>query len=200
MSVFNKKSKEELDIEAQMNIKLLKKKAEEYAKKCDYMASQYDSQRDAAKEIGNESLEGAFLEKAKNLRIQASKIRSFILIVNDIGMMKDQSVLMNSFAETMKSYVKSMGRGNANGQWMSQIETQLDKAINESERVGDLFGGLIQDVGTNLNFELDSLSLKKNENTHDNLSKTSDNVDDLERKIRDKIKGLDVHKEGKEDP
>ncbi|SIM59301.1 hypothetical protein [Cuniculiplasma divulgatum] len=193
MSVFNRKSKEELEVETQMNIKLLKKKAEDYAGKCDSMAQKYDAQKEAARSIGNKSLEQAFEEKAKNLRVQASKIRSFVLIVDDIGMMKDQSALMNSFADTMKTYVKTIGKGQANAQWMSQMESQLDKAVDESERVGDLFGGLLQDVGLNLNYELDSIGREKSNNTNANdKEKVEDiNVDEMEKRLREKLKDLD---------
>ncbi|OWP54476.1 MAG: hypothetical protein B2I18_04195 [Cuniculiplasma sp. C_DKE] len=193
MSVFNRKSKEELEVETQMNIKLLKKKAEDYAGKCDSMAQKYDAQKEAARSIGNKSLEQAFEEKAKNLRVQASKIRSFVLIVDDIGMMKDQSALMNSFADTMKTYVKTIGKGQANAQWMSQMESQLDKAVDESERVGDLFGGLLQDVGLNLNYELDSIGREKSNNTNANdKEKVEDiNVDEMEKRLREKLKNLD---------
>lgn len=194
MSVFNRKTKEELEVETQMNIKLLKKKAEDYAGKCDTMAQKYDSQKEAARKIGNKSLEQAFEEKAKNLRFQASKIRSFVLIVDDIGMMKDQSALMNSFAETMKTYVKTIGKGQANAQWMSQMESQLDKAVDESERVGDLFGGLLQDVGLNLNFELDSIGGKEKKpdaNTKNEEKVEEVNVDEMEKKLRDKLRDLD---------
>jgi hypothetical protein len=176
-----------------MNIKLLKKKAEDYAGKCDSMAQKYDAQKEAARSIGNKSLEQAFEEKAKNLRVQASKIRSFVLIVDDIGMMKDQSALMNSFADTMKTYVKTIGKGQANAQWMSQMESQLDKAVDESERVGDLFGGLLQDVGLNLNYELDSIGREKSNNTNANdKEKVEDiNVDEMEKRLREKLKDLD---------
>ena len=193
MSVFNRKSKEELEVETQMNIKLLKKKAEDYAGKCDSMAQKYDAQKEAARSIGNKSLEQAFEEKAKNLRVQASKIRSFVLIVDDIGMMKDQSALMNSFADTMKTYVKTIGKGQANAQWISQMESQLDKAVDESERVGDLFGGLLQDVGLNLNYELDSIGREKSNNTNANdKEKVEDiNVDEMEKRLREKLKDLD---------
>lgn len=193
MSVFNRKSKEELEVETQMNIKLLKKKAEDYAGKCDSMAQKYDAQKEAARSIGNKSLEQAFEEKAKNLRVQASKIRSFVLIVDDIGMMKDQSALMNSFADTMKTYVKTIGKGQANAQWMSQMESQLDRAVDESERVGDLFGGLLQDVGLNLNYELDSIGREKSNNTNANdKEKVEDiNVDEMEKRLREKLKDLD---------
>jgi hypothetical protein len=193
LSVFNRKSKEELEVETQMNIKLLKKKAEDYAGKCDSMAQKYDAQKEAARSIGNKSLEQAFEEKAKNLRVQASKIRSFVLIVDDIGMMKDQSALMNSFADTMKTYVKTIGKGQANAQWMSQMESQLDKAVDESERVGDLFGGLLQDVGLNLNYELDSIGREKSNNTNANdKEKVEDiNVDEMEKRLREKLKDLD---------
>ncbi|EQB69935.1 hypothetical protein [Cuniculiplasma divulgatum] len=193
MSVFNRKSKEELEVETQMNIKLLKKKAEDYAGKCDSMAQKYDAQKEAARSIGNKSLEQAFEEKAKNLRVQASKIRSFVLIVDDIGMMKDQSALMNSFADTMKTYVKTIGKGQANAQWMSQMESQLDRAVDESERVGDLFGGLLQDVGFNLNFELDSIGGEKsnNRNANDKEKVEDINVDEMEKRLREKLKDLD---------
>ena len=193
MSVFNRKSKEELEVETQMNIKLLKKKAEDYAGKCDSMAQKYDAQKEAARSIGNKSLEQAFEEKAKNLRVQASKIRSFVLIVDDIGMMKDQSALMNSFADTMKTYVKTIGKGQANAQWMSQMESQLDRAVDESERVGDLFGGLLQDVGLNLNYELDSIGREKsnNRNANDKEKVEDINVDEMEKRLREKLKDLD---------
>lgn len=193
MSVFNRKSKEELEVQTQMNIKLLKKKAEDYAGKCDSMAQKYDAQKEAARSIGNKSLEQAFEEKAKNLRVQASKIRSFVLIVDDIGMMKDQSALMNSFADTMKTYVKTIGKGQANAQWMSQMESQLDRAVDESERVGDLFGGLLQDVGFNLNFELDSIGGEKsnNRNANDKEKVEDINVDEMEKRLREKLKDLD---------
>ena len=176
-----------------MNIKLLKKKAEDYAGKCDSMAQKYDAQKEAARSIGNKSLEQAFEEKAKNLRVQASKIRSFVLIVDDIGMMKDQSALMNSFADTMKTYVKTIGKGQANAQWMSQMESQLDRAVDESERVGDLFGGLLQDVGFNLNFELDSIGGEKsnNRNANDKEKVEDINVDEMEKRLREKLKDLD---------
>ncbi|MHB1440856.1 MAG: hypothetical protein ACYCSO_08540 [Cuniculiplasma sp.] len=195
MSIFNKKSREELEVETQMNIKLLKKKAEDYAKKCDSMAEKYDSQVQAARSIRNKSLEETFEEKAKNLRLQASKIRSFVLIIDDIGMMKDQSSLMNSFADTMKIYVKTISKGQSNPQWMSQMEAQLDKAVNESERVGDLFGGLLQDVGTNLNMEFDSISkgenASKNPASEEEPKLAADKIDDVEKRLREKLKNMD---------
>ena len=201
MSVFNRKSKEELEVETQMNIKLLKKKAEDYALRCDAMAKKYETQMEAAKSIGNKGLQQTFEEKAKNLRVQASKIRSFVLIVDDIGMMKDQSSLMNSFADTMKTYVKTIGRGQSNPQWMSQMESQLDKAVDESERVGDLFGGLLQDVGMNLNLELDSISGGNSKPVKSEGEKKPEedqvNVDEMEKRLREKLKNID-RKEEKE--
>ncbi len=199
MSVFNRKSKEELEVETQMNIKLLKKKAEDYALRCDAMAKKYETQMEAAKSIGNKGLQQTFEEKAKNLRVQASKIRSFVLIVDDIGMMKDQSSLMNSFADTMKTYVKTIGRGQSNPQWMSQMESQLDKAVDESERVGDLFGGLLQDVGMNLNLELDSISGGNSKPVKSEGEKKPEedqvNVDEMEKRLREKLKNIDREEE-----
>ena len=185
MSILNRKSREELEIETQMHIKLLKKKAEEFAKKCDEMAAKYEVQAKAAREIGNQNVEQVFRDKSRNLKLQSSKIRSFILIVDDIGMMKDQSSLMNSFADTMKTYVKTIGKGSANAQWMTQMESQLDQAMNESDKVGDLFGGLLQDVGLNLNKELDMVSgsmdkQEGNENQRDPLDKVQN---DMKKKI-----------------
>ncbi len=185
MSILNRKSREELEIETQMHIKLLKKKAEDFAKKCDEMAAKYEVQSKTAREIGNQNLEQVFKDKSRNLKLQSSKIRSFILIVDDIGMMKDQSSLMNSFADTMKTYVKTIGKGSANAQWMTQMESQLDQAMNESDKVGDLFGGLLQDVGLNLNKELDMVSgsmdkQEGNENQRDPLDKVQN---DMKKKI-----------------
>ena len=185
MSILNRKSREELEIETQMHIKLLKKKAEDFAKKCDEMAAKYEVQSKTAREIGNQNLEQVFRDKSRNLKLQSSKIRSFILIVDDIGMMKDQSSLMNSFADTMKTYVKTIGKGSANAQWMTQMESQLDQAMNESDKVGDLFGGLLQDVGLNLNKELDMVSgsmdkQEGNENQRDPLDKVQN---DMKKKI-----------------
>ena len=185
MSILNRKSREELEIETQMHIKLLKKKAEDFAKKCDEMAAKYEVQSKTARDIGNQNLEQVFRDKSRNLKLQSSKIRSFILIVDDIGMMKDQSSLMNSFADTMKTYVKTIGKGSANAQWMTQMESQLDQAMNESDKVGDLFGGLLQDVGLNLNKELDMVSgsmdkQEGNENQRDPLDKVQN---DMKKKI-----------------
>ncbi len=188
MSILNRKSREEMEIETQMNIKLLKKKAENYANNCENMAKKYDSQVAAAKEIGNSGLEEMFTEKAKNLRLQQAKIKSFILIVDDIGMMKDQSSIMNSFAETMKSYIKTIGKGSADSQWMASMESQLDKAMNESERVEDFFGGLLQDVGTGLNRELDLIPRGKDESS---VEKAPNPADKVTKNIRDKIDSQD---------
>lgn len=185
MSILNRKSREEMDIETQMNIKLLKKKAENYAGKCEEMAKKYDAQQKAAAEIGNNGLEHVFSEKARNLRLQESKIRSFILIIDDISMMKDQSSIMNSFADTMKSYIKTIGKGSSDSQWMSTMEQQLDHAMNESERVEDFFGGLLQDVGLGLNKELDMVQHGNDDQSLEKKPNPSDKVaEDLRNKIR----------------
>lgn len=188
MPILNRKSREERDIETQMNIKLLKKKAENYANKCEEMAKKYDQQKSAAREIGNKGLEQVFSEKAANLRLQESKIKSFILIVDDIAMMKDQSSIMNSFAETMKSYIKTIGRGSSDSQWMATMEQQLDRAMNESERVEDFFGGLLQDAGFGLNRELD---LIQPDSKQESLEKNPNPSDRVAKEMKDKIKKED---------
>ena len=147
MSILNRKSKEELDIETAMNIKMLKKKSEEHAKKCQNMAEIYHEKAMEAKEIGNQTLYNDFIQKSENIRNQAAKIKSFILIVQDMEMMRSQSSVMNDFAETMKSFIKSMNQGQMNVSWMAGMENELDKAIMENEKVGDFFGDMLQDLG-----------------------------------------------------
>ena len=132
MSILNRKSREELEIETQMNIQMLKKKSEAHAKQCDTMAEKYEKKATEAKNIGNLTLSKTFQEKSRALRDQASKIRSFILVVEDMEMMKDQSSVMGSFSEAMKSFVKTMSKGQVTPAWMSQMENELDKAIQES--------------------------------------------------------------------
>lgn len=189
MSLLNRKSKEELEIETQMNIQLLKKKSESHAKQCDTMAEKYEKKSEEAARIGNGNLSSVFSQKAKSLREQAAKIRSFILVVEDMEMMKDQSSVMGSFSDAMKSFVKSMSKGQVNSAWMTQMEGELDRAIAQSEKVGDLFGGLLDDVGQNV-----PQSIKEEKSTQP--VEVSKDIDDLQKKLRDRMKDIDAKKEG----
>ncbi len=147
MGILNRKSKEEMDIETAMNIKMLKKKSEDHAKKCQNMAEMYSAKANEAKEIGNTILYNDFIQKSQNLMEQAAKIKSFILIVQDMEMMRSQSSVMNDFAETMKTFIKSMNNGQVNVSWMAGMESELDKAIMENEKIGDFFGDMLQNLG-----------------------------------------------------
>ena len=188
MNLFNKKSREELEIETQMNIRMLKKKSENHAKQCDLLAERYEGKSREAAGIGNVSLSKMFAEKAKSLRDQAAKIRSFILVVEDMEMMKDQSSVMGSFSDAMKSFVKTMSKGQINPAWMSQMEGELNKAIDESEKLGNLFGGLLEDIGQNV-----PESIK--EDKPQEPAETAKEIDDIEKKLREKIKSIENQKE-----
>ncbi len=176
MGILNRKSKEEIDIETAMNIKMLKKKSEDHAKKCQNMAEMYSAKAMEAKEIGNTILYNDFIQKSENLKEQAARIKSFILIVQDMEMMRSQSSVMNDFAETMKTFIKSMNHGQVNVSWMAGMESELDKAILENEKVGDFFGDMLQNLGEGKINDVkqgrpDSTAKKKNE---DKVSRTED--------------------------
>ncbi|MGP6206818.1 hypothetical protein ACNF42_02115 [Cuniculiplasma sp. SKW3] len=188
MSLLNRKSKEELEIETQMNIRMLKKKSENHAKQCDSLAERYEAKSKEAADIGNSSLSKMFGEKAKSLRDQAAKIRSFILVVEDMEMMKDQSSLMGSFSDAMKSFVKTMSKGQINPAWMSQMESELNRAIDESERVGDLFGGLLEDIGQNVPETM-------KEDKPQEPSEAAKDIEEMEKRLREKIKTIEDNKE-----
>ncbi|MCL4345643.1 MAG: hypothetical protein M1375_01130 [Candidatus Thermoplasmatota archaeon] len=188
MSLLNRKSREELEIETQMNIQMLKKKSENHARQCDTMAEKYEKKSKEAAEIGNGNLSKVFSEKARALRDQASKIRSFVLVVEDMEMMKDQSSVMGSFSDAMKSFVKTMSKGQVSPAWMSQMEGELDKAIAESERVGDLFGGLLDDVGQNVPPSM------KNDSPGE-PAEVSRDIENMEKRLRERMKSIEDDRE-----
>lgn len=204
MGILNKKSKEELDIETQMNIKMLKKRAEEHAAKCASMSDTYAGKAQEAKDIGNQALFEDFSRKSKDLKEQAAKIKSFILIVQDMEMMRNQSSVMNAFAETMKSFIKSMNQGKVNVSWMSGVQSNLDKAIMENEKMGDFFGEMLQDLGQN-SAALNTMSGKEktpvkkstdkeNESGGESNKGTQESETDVDREIQENLKKLNERK------
>ena len=66
MGILNRKSKEEMDIETAMNIKMLKKKSEDHAKKCQNMAEMYSAKANEAKDRNREKLMPGETNTAKN--------------------------------------------------------------------------------------------------------------------------------------
>ncbi len=64
------------------------------------------------------------------------------------------------------------------------MENELDKAIQESERVGDLFGGLLNDIGTGIPESL------KDEKEKD-PEVVSKDIDDVEKRLRERLKDIE---------
>ena len=186
MNFLNRKPKAEVEAEAQIRIQMLKNKSEEFAKKCDSLSNAYSKKSEDATKIHNASLATLFAEKSKALKSEGERIRSFVLVVSDMEMMKDQSSLLSSFSDAMESFVKTVSGGKIKPSWMTAMENELEKAKDQSERVGDLFGNFLEDVGTTFP-EVDGTQKP----TKNDPASTGKDLHELESRLRERLKKLD---------
>ncbi len=185
MKLFDKRSREEAEAESGIRIQMLKNKAQQYASKCDAIAATYDKKAADAAQIHNEPLFKVFQEKSNSLKTEAQKIRSFLLIVSDMEMMKDQSSVLSSFSDAMETFVRTFSGSKIRPSWMSTVEGELEKAKNQSERIGDLFSGFLEDVGTTFPEHQETSKTQVSD-----PSKTGKDLSDLEDRLKERLRKL----------
>lgn len=143
MPIINRQSREEKEFRLRMKLGELKKRAEEYADQCKRLSGKFEKQAAEAAKIENRVLARNFARKSLQFEVQAKRARSFVLVIEDLELSKEQQAIMNSISSAMKDFVKSVSNGKMNASWASSIETGIEQAIDESAKVDGYFGDFL---------------------------------------------------------
>lgn len=143
MPFFNRESQEEKDFKLRFKLAELKKKAEEYVGQCERLSQNFEKKAAEAAKIDNKTLARNFASKSIQFEIQAKRAKSFLLIISDLEMSKEQQNIMNSISSAMKDFLKSVGNGKMTPTWATSLSSDIDKAMDESVRVDDYFGDFL---------------------------------------------------------
>ena len=136
------------DKELQLRLKLaqLKSETSRYIDQCERLSKQFDSDAINARKIENNELARNFAAKAVRLEVEARRAKSFLLVISDLELSKEQNEIFIGLSQAMRDFVKTVGGGRMDATWLGRMRSDLDRAVSESEKIDGLFGEFMDDV------------------------------------------------------
>lgn len=196
MSFLKKESQEERDFKLKVKLAELKKRAEEYVVQCERLSKNFEQKAAEASKIDNRTLARNFASKSLQFEIQAKRAKSFLLIISDLEMSKEQQSIMNSISSAMKDFLQSVGNGKVNSGWTTSLRMDIDKAVDESVRMDGYFGDFLDSLSsqtiaaTYMSDEDISRKLDQKSATKTDSSTGSFSDDELDKRIEKGLKRL----------
>ncbi|MHB8361815.1 MAG: hypothetical protein ACYDAO_08875 [Thermoplasmataceae archaeon] len=199
MSIFKRQSQEEKDFNLRIKLKNLKKQAETFVTQCDRISKSFEEKAAEASNIGNRVLARNFATKSLQFELQSKRARSFILIISDMELTKEQHSMMNSLSSAMSDFVKSVGNGKMGGDWATSLSGEIDKVMDQSVRMDSYFGDFLDNFSnqalnaSNLpDKELEEKMEAKQKQKSDEDVKFTD--DELDKRIKEGIEKIKIAK------
>ncbi|MGP6293322.1 hypothetical protein [Caldiplasma sukawensis] len=147
MTGFLKRYSENKEYEQKMKVESVRIKAENLANHCDILSKKYNEMGNNADAIGNQTLAKTFREKEDFMKKQSARIRSFILLMDDVSMMKGQFEILSGFSSVIRDFIGTLSRKNKSA-WISQMEKNFEMAMIQSDKITAAFKDLL-DVSEN---------------------------------------------------
>jgi hypothetical protein len=201
MPFLKRESQEEKDFKLKVKLAELKKKTEEYAGQCERLSRNFEQKAAEASKIDNRTLARNFASKSLQFEIQAKRAKSFLLIISDLEMSKEQQTIMNSISSAMKDFLQAVGNGKINSTWAASLSVDIDKAVDESVRMDGYFGDFLDTLSsqaiaaTNLSDEEISKKLNDKSSSRGGDAGASFNEEELDKRIEKGLKRLSDSKQ-----
>ena len=206
-----KKSKQELDLERKLRIRRAKDSMERFSNKCTNLRENYMQQAVEAKRLGNEALVKKFAVRLINLDNQQKRAKSLVLMMNDMELNLEQLKNWSEMSTAIKDFVDIFEENGVNYEAIAQINLEMEKALNNSEKLSEALDSVLENVGDRLisfdnidNKALDSMisnigeravstersSVKEPQAAPPESSRTSD----LDKRIKESLEEIDREK------
>ena len=140
------KSREDKELQLRLKLAQLKSETSRYIDQCERLANQFDSDAINARKIENNELARNFAAKAVRLEVEARRAKSFLLVISDLELSKEQNEIFMGLSQAMRDFVKTVGGGRMDASWLGRMRSDLDRAVSESEKIDGLFGEFMDDV------------------------------------------------------
>lgn len=206
-----KKSKQELDLERKLRIRRAKDSMERFSNKCTNLRENYMDQAVEAKRLGNEALVKKFAVRLLNLDNQQKRAKSLVLMMNDMELNLEQLKNWTEMSTAIKDFVDIFEANGVNYEAIAQINLEMEKALNNSEKLSEALDTVLENVGDRLvSFDnvdrksLDSMisniseravstersSVRETQHAEPEPAKTSD----LDQRIKESLEEIDREK------
>ncbi|MCL4336086.1 MAG: Snf7 family protein [Candidatus Thermoplasmatota archaeon] len=203
-----KKSKQELDLERKLRIRRAKDSMERFSNKCSQLRDSYLTQAVEARRLGNDALVKKFAVRLVNLDGQQKRAKSFVLMMNDMELNLEQLKNWGEMATAIKDFVNIFEENGVNYETITQINIEMEKALNNSEKLSEALDSVLENVGDRL-ISFDSIDPKSLDAMVSNIderavsterssvrstgAKTSEKeqVSDLDKKISESLEEID---------
>lgn len=209
-----KKSKEELDLERKLRIRRAKDSMERFSNKCNNLRESYMQQAVEAKRLGNEGLVKKFAVRLLNLDNQQKRAKSLVLMMNDMELNLEQLKNWGEMSTAIKDFVTIFEENGVNYESIAQLNLEMEKALNNSEKLSEALDSVLENVGDRL-ISFDSVDNKALDSMISNISeravsterssvkepqptsKESSQTSDLDRRIKESLEEIDREKSKK---
>lgn len=206
-----KKSKEELDLERKLRIRRAKDSMERFSNKCTNLRESYMEQAVEAKRLGNDALVKKFAVRLINLDNQQKRAKSLVLMMNDMELNLEQLKNWTEMSTAIHDFVNIFEENGVNYEAIAQINLEMEKALNNSEKLSEALDTVLENVGDRL-ISFDSVDRKALDSMVTNISERAVTTErtsvkeppaaepepaktsDLDRRIKESLEEIDREK------
>jgi len=137
-----KKTKEEVEIERELQYSHARRTIERHIANCRKLSEKYWDQGKRAAQLGDEKMLRQFSLGYHSMSERVKKAERLLMYMENIHLQKEQVKLTGEFVNFASEMSKSLSEG-VSVQGVAQMETELSRALNESEKADMSLTGVL---------------------------------------------------------